>query len=79
MSSKRSTGSSYTAASSLERRTDMRIAAIYDIHGNLPALYDREQAAARVLATDYPQAADFAANNILQPPSEAEALAVFTA
>jgi hypothetical protein len=40
--------------------------------------YDRERAAARILATDYPQAADFAANNVLQPASEAEALAVFT-
>jgi putative phosphoesterase len=40
--------------------------------------YDRTQAAARILATDYPQARDFAANNVLQPPSEAEALEVFT-
>jgi hypothetical protein len=45
----------------------MRIAAIYDIHGNLPAL----EAVLR-------QARDFAAHNILQPPSEAEALDVFT-
>jgi putative phosphoesterase len=41
-------------------------------------LYDRRQAAARILATDYPQAQDFAANNVLQIPSEAEALAAFT-
>jgi putative phosphoesterase len=40
--------------------------------------YDRQQAAARILATDYPQAQDFAANNVVQPPSEAEALEVFT-
>jgi putative phosphoesterase len=40
--------------------------------------YDRTQAAARILATDYPQARDFAANNVQHPPSEAEALAVFT-
>jgi putative phosphoesterase len=39
--------------------------------------YDRTQAAARILATDYPQAQDFAANNVLHIPSEAEALAVF--
>jgi hypothetical protein len=39
--------------------------------------YDRRQAAARILATDYPQAEDFAANNVVQPPSEAEALDVF--
>lgn len=40
--------------------------------------YDRAQAAARILATAYPQADDFAANNVLQPPSEAEALDAFT-
>jgi len=40
--------------------------------------YDRTQAAARILATGYPQARDFAANNVLQAPSEAEALEVFT-
>jgi len=40
--------------------------------------YDRRQAAARILATDYPQAQDFAANNVVQPPSEAQALEVFT-
>lgn len=40
--------------------------------------YNRTRAAARILATSYPQAEDFAANNVVQPPSEAEALAVFT-
>jgi putative phosphoesterase len=40
--------------------------------------YDRRHAAARILATDYPQAEDFAANNVMHPPSEAEALDVFT-
>jgi putative phosphoesterase len=40
--------------------------------------YERTQAAARVLATDYPQAQDFAGHNILQIPSEAEALEVFS-
>jgi predicted phosphodiesterase len=40
--------------------------------------YDYEQAAARIRASGYPQAADFAANNVLRTPSEAEALAVFT-
>ncbi len=40
--------------------------------------YERTAAAARILATDYPQAQDFAANNVLQVPSEAEALAAFT-
>jgi putative phosphoesterase len=40
--------------------------------------YDLRQAAARIQATDYPHAQDFAANNVVQPPSEAEALEVFT-
>jgi hypothetical protein len=40
--------------------------------------YDRTQAAACILATDYPQAEEFAAQNVLQMPSEAEALDVFT-
>lgn len=39
--------------------------------------YDRGEAAARIRATSYPQAEDFAANNVIQPPSEAEALGVF--
>ena len=40
-------------------------------------LYDLEQAAAQIRASNYPFAADFAANNVLEPPTEAEALAVF--
>jgi len=40
--------------------------------------YDLEQAAERVRQTKHPQAEDFAANNILKPPSEAEALEAFT-
>lgn len=40
--------------------------------------YDLSAAAERVRATDYPQAADFAANNILNPPSEERMLDVFT-
>jgi hypothetical protein len=40
--------------------------------------YDRKQAAARIRATGYPQAEDFAENNVLGLPSEAEALEVFT-
>jgi predicted phosphodiesterase len=40
--------------------------------------YDLEQAAARVRATGYPHAEEFAAHNIIRPPSEAEALEVFT-
>ena len=40
--------------------------------------YDRTRAAARIQATDYPQAAEFAAQNVLHLPSEAEALDVFT-
>jgi diadenosine tetraphosphatase ApaH/serine/threonine PP2A family protein phosphatase len=39
--------------------------------------YDLDRAAARIRATDYPQAEAFAADNVLQPPSEAEALEVF--
>ena len=39
--------------------------------------YDRNDAAARIAATEYPFAQDFAANNVLQPPSEAEALEAF--
>jgi putative phosphoesterase len=39
--------------------------------------YDLGQAAARIRATAYPQAEAFAAENVLQPPSEAEALEVF--
>ncbi len=36
------------------------------------------QAAARMLTTDYPQSEEFAAQNVLHLPSEAEALAAFT-
>jgi putative phosphoesterase len=36
--------------------------------------YDLPAAAARIRATDYPQAADFAANNVLNPPTEAAML-----
>jgi putative phosphoesterase len=39
--------------------------------------YDLQAAAERVRATNYPQAEDFAANNILQAPPEKEALEVF--
>jgi putative phosphoesterase len=40
--------------------------------------YDLTRAAARIRGTSYPQAADFAARCILQPPSEREMLEVFT-
>src|SRR5881394_3152198 len=40
--------------------------------------YDLEKAAERIRATSYPQAQDFAAHNVLEPPSEEEALRVFT-
>ena len=39
--------------------------------------YDLQAAAARVRATYYPQAEEFAAENIVQPPTAVEALAVF--
>ena len=39
--------------------------------------YDLEAAAARIRASGYPLSDDFAAHNVLQPPSEGEALAVF--
>src|SRR5918999_4759096 len=39
--------------------------------------YDLEQAAERVRATTYPQAHEFAARNILQPPSESDVLESF--
>jgi diadenosine tetraphosphatase ApaH/serine/threonine PP2A family protein phosphatase len=116
----------------------MRVAAIYDIHANLPALeavledtrhaevvvcghthmqfdrtiagirvlnagsvgmpfgepgaywlllgpgvelrrtrYDLEKAAERIRGTKYPQAEDFAARNVLQPPSEEKTLEAF--
>jgi putative phosphoesterase len=40
--------------------------------------YDLARAAERIRETEYPQAQEFAANNILQPPSEREMLERFT-
>ncbi len=40
--------------------------------------YDLAKAAERIRETNYPQARDFAARNVLQPPSEAEMVEVFT-
>ncbi len=40
--------------------------------------YDLQKAAERIRRTRYPQAQDFAARNVLQPPSEAETLQAFT-
>jgi putative phosphoesterase len=40
--------------------------------------YDLERAAKRVRATKYPQAQEFAARNVLQPPSEREILEAFS-
>ena len=85
----------------------MKIVALYDIHGNLPALdavlkeveqenpdlilvggdivpgpmlqrtlYDLEDAAARIRASGYPQAQDFADNNVLKP-GRRQTIAVF--
>ena len=39
--------------------------------------YNLVKAAESVRATDYPQAEEFAANSILQPPSEQEILELF--
>lgn len=39
--------------------------------------YDLARAAERIRDTEYPQAGDFAARNVLQPPSEAEMLEAF--
>ena len=39
--------------------------------------YDRERAAERIRGSGYPMAADFAENNVLRPPTEEEAIAVF--
>jgi predicted phosphodiesterase len=39
--------------------------------------YDLAKAAERIRATNYPQAEDFAAHNVLQPPSEKQMLEVF--
>ena len=40
--------------------------------------YDLAKAAERIRDTSYPQAEDFAARNVLQPPSEGETLEAFT-
>ena len=40
--------------------------------------YDLEEAAARIRATDYPGAVEFAAHNVLHPPSESEMLEALT-
>jgi putative phosphoesterase len=40
--------------------------------------YDLANAAERIRATTYPQAEDFAARNVLQPPSEASILEMFS-
>jgi predicted phosphodiesterase len=40
--------------------------------------YDLAKAAERIRATSYPQAQDFAAHNVLQPPSEKEMLKAFS-
>ncbi|MGH9143674.1 MAG: metallophosphoesterase family protein, partial [Vicinamibacterales bacterium] len=40
--------------------------------------YDLEKAAARIRATTYPKADEFAARNVLQPRSEQEMLDVFS-
>jgi len=39
--------------------------------------YDLEKAAARIRQTEYPRAEEFAARNVLQPPTEAATLAAF--
>jgi predicted phosphodiesterase len=41
-------------------------------------LYDLTKAAERIRGTEYPQAQEFAAGNILQPPSEREMLELFS-
>lgn len=40
--------------------------------------YDLARAAARIRATSYPQAADFAERNVLHPPAETEMLTAFS-
>jgi putative phosphoesterase len=44
----------------------------------LHTAYDLASAAERIRATDYPQAEEFAARNVLQPPSEREMLETFS-
>jgi predicted phosphodiesterase len=46
--------------------------------GSVGMPYDLARAAERIRATAYPQAEDFAAHNVLRPPSEAEMLAAFS-
>jgi putative phosphoesterase len=41
-------------------------------------VYDLASAAARIRSTNYPQAEEFAARNILNPPTEKEMLEIFT-
>jgi hypothetical protein len=41
-------------------------------------VYNFTKAAEQIRGTDYPQAQDFAARNVLRPPSEAEMLDAFT-
>jgi len=41
------------------------------------ALYDLTKASKLILETDYPQAEDFAGNNVIQPPSEESTLEIF--
>ena len=40
-------------------------------------LYDLDQAAEQIRASGYPQAQDFADNNVLNPPPAAEVIEVF--
>jgi putative phosphoesterase len=40
-------------------------------------IYDLEDAAARIRSSGFPQALDFAENNVLKPETEAEAIALF--
>lgn len=59
-----------------------RVAALYDIHGNLPALEAVLQAIGEAgvetgSVPDYPQAGEFAADNVLCPPGEAGMLHAF--
>lgn len=68
----------------------MPLAALYDIHGNLPALEavladvraagvdDVAAVAERVRATAYPQVDAFATGSMLAPPSEAQMLDAFS-
>jgi hypothetical protein len=54
-----------------------RLAALYDIHGNLLAL-EAVIVEIRVRASGYLQAEEFASRSILQPPSEAAMLDAFS-